>query len=436
MKDVKDVVVIGAGPAGLIAAAQAAKNGNSVTLLEKNAKVGRKLYISGKGRCNLTNSCDINTLIKNTPGNGSFLYSAFNKFSSLDIIEYFNGLGVKTKVERGNRVFPESDKASDIIDALFKNVQRNGVELILNAEVTEIGFGSAGNLNTDISTNDSVSASVNNIKQVEYSKDGKPHKIQCKNIILATGGISYPATGSTGDGYKFAGKAGHTVIDPKPSLVSMNTSEKWVANLQGLSLKNVSVKLIKNKKEKLFEDFGEMLFTHCGVSGPLILSASSRVRDFNYENLELYIDLKPALSNEQLDLRIQRDFNKYINCNFINSLNDLLPKSLIPVVVMLSETGGELPVNQITKEERHRLVETIKNFKLTPVSPGSVEEAIVTSGGICVKEIDPKTMESKLVPGLYFAGEIIDVDAYTGGFNLTIAFSTGYTAGSGIIHNA
>ena len=403
-----DVIIIGAGPAGLIAAIEAAGNGHMVTLLEKNAKVGRKLYISGKGRCNITNNCDVNTLINNTPGNGNFLYSAFFKFNAQDIMQYFNELGVETKTERGNRVFPESDRASDVVDALYNKVIKSGVKLILNATVTKVDTGS---------------------KSVKYKCANSNISIKYDKLIIATGGASYPLTGSTGDGYRFAEAAGHTVTALKPSLIPFVTKEEWISQLQGLSLKNVNIKLTKNGTDKVFEDFGEMLFTHYGVSGPLILSASSHIRDFDYDGLELAIDLKPALTEEQLDERVKRDFSNNLNKNFANSLSALLPQSLIPVIVRLSGIEESKPVNQITKEERLTLVKTIKNFKITPIAPRPIEDAIITAGGINIKEINPKTMESKMVEDLYFAGEIIDVDAYTGGFNLTIAFSTGYTAG-------
>lgn len=404
------IVVVGAGPAGLIAAAEAAKRGNQVTLLEKNHKVGRKIYISGKGRCNLTNACDLPTLIKNIPGNGNFLYSAFTQFDANDVMAYFEQLGVRTKIERGNRVFPESDKAGDVVDALYQNVLRNGVQLQLQACVTDIQV-------------------TEDRKTVIYEQDHRKKQLHCDAIILATGGVSYPLTGSTGDGLGFAAAMGHTVVSLFPSLIPFVVSEPWIGQLQGLSLKNVSVKLLRHQKTKLFEDMGEMLFTHYGVSGPLILSASSHIRDFDYTGLQLIIDLKPALSLEQLDQRIQKDFGKYIRKSFQNALDDLLPKSLIPIMVLRSGIEGDRPVNQITKEERRRLAELLKSFSVTPVEPRPIAEAIVTAGGISIKEIHPKTMESKLVPGVFFAGEMIDVDAYTGGFNLTIAFSTGYAAG-------
>ena len=429
-----DVTVIGAGPAGLIAAAEAAKCGNRTILLEKNSKVGRKLYISGKGRCNITNRCDITSLIKNTPGNGNFLYSAFNGFGPEDIMEYLSKLGVETKVERGNRVFPLSDKASDVVDALYNNVLRNNVDLITEAKVTGIQCESqicrkSNNETMENSENDIYNGNeMSCMKRVEYIKDGKTYIIESENVVIATGGVSYPLTGSTGDGYIFAEKVGHTIIEPKPSLIPFVVAEKWVKDLQGLSLRNVAITLIKNGTTKIFSDFGEMLFTHYGVTGPLILSASSRIRSAKYEDLELFIDLKPALSSEELDVRIKKDFSKYVNRNFINALDDLLPQSLIPVVVMLSGINESKLVNQVTKEERQKLLETLKNFKVTPVKPRPIEEAIVTAGGVCIKEINPKTMESKIVSGIYFAGEVIDVDCYTGGFNITAALATGYAS--------
>lgn len=406
------VVVIGAGPAGLIAAAEAAKCGHQVTLLEKNNKIGRKLYISGKGRCNLTNACDLNTLIKNTPGNGNFLYSTFSRFGTEDVVEYFSQLGVETVVERGNRVFPASQKAADVVDALYKLMKDTGVQLLLQAEVKEV------QLMTDP-------------KQVSYQKDGKMHWVECDAVIIATGGVSYPQTGSTGDGYRFAEGVGHSLIPAKPSLIPLVVKEPWVRTLQGLSLRNVTVTLLQQEK-MLYQEQGEMLFTHYGVSGPLILSASSHIRNFDYSNLKLTIDLKPALSLEQLDARLQRDFQKYVRKNFSNALDDLLPQTLIPVVIALSGIDKEKPVHQITKEERLHLAALLKELTMTPTAPRPIAEAIVTAGGVCVKEVNPKTMESKLVPGVYFVGEVLDVDAYTGGFNLTIAFSTGYTAGNAI----
>ena len=406
------VVVIGAGPAGVIAAAEAAKCGHQVTLLEKNNKIGRKLYITGKGRCNLTNACDLNTLIKNTPGNGNFLYSTFSRFGTDDIVDYLAQLGVETVVERGNRVFPVSQKAGDVVDALYRLLKKTGVQLLLQAEVTAM-------------------QAFTDPKEVTYRKDGKEYTIQCDAVIVATGGVSYPQTGSTGDGYQFAEELGHTLIPAKPSLIPLVTKESWVKELQGLSLRNVHVSLYQ-KEKRIFEEQGEMLFTHYGVTGPLILSASSHIRDFDYNNLKLEIDLKPALTIEQLDARLQRDFAKYVRKNFSNALDDLLPQTLIPVIVALSGIEMDKPVNQITKEDRLHLAHLLKNLTVTPTAPRPIAEAIITAGGVCIKEVNPKTMESKLVPGVYFVGEVLDVDAYTGGFNLTIAFSTGYTAGNAI----
>ena len=406
------VAVIGAGAAGLIAAAEAAKNGNKVVLIEKNNKVGRKLYITGKGRCNITNSCDLSTLIANTPGNGRFLYSTFSRFGSREIVDYFEDLGVETKVERGNRVFPKSDKAADVVDALYDNIKKLKVKLMLNTSVIKIKC-------------------KDEIKTVTCVSDGKRFELEFEKIIIATGGLSYPKTGSTGDGFKFASDMGHSVTELRPSLVPLIAGEKWIRELKGLSLRNVSVKLIQNDN-KLFEDFGEMLFTHYGISGPLILSASSHIRGSDFDNMKLMIDLKPALTLEELNNRIKRDFLAHVRKNFSNALNDLLPGKLIPVVVELSGIENNKPVNQITREEREKLTFLLKHFTVTPTGPRPIEEAIITSGGIDIKEIDPKTMESYIVPGIYFAGEIIDVDAYTGGFNLTIAFSTGYTAGNNV----
>lgn len=407
----KEVVVIGGGPAGMMAAIKASEYGNNVVLVEKNNKLGRKLYISGKGRCNLTNYADVKTLIENTPGNGNFLYSTYNNCSSYDIMSFFDNNGVPTKVERGNRVFPVSDKAADVIDCLYSYLKKCDVEIKFNSTVKKVLIDN--NIVTGVLYEDT---------------QGTSHKILCDAVIVATGGVSYPGTGSTGDGYKFAQNAGHTIVDPKPSLIPFITAEPWVKDLQGLSLRNVEIKL-KNKDKTLHQDFGEMLFTHYGVSGPLILSASRHIPNFDYKDIKLYIDLKPALNEEVLDDRIKRDFEKYDKKNFNNSLNDLLPQKLIPVVVMLSNIPEDKQVNQITKEERLNLVHLLKNFVVTPIKPRPIKEAIVTAGGVNIKEVNPSTMESKIVGGLYFSGEVLDVDAYTGGFNLTIAFSTGYTAG-------
>lgn len=404
----KRVVVIGGGAAGLMAAGRAAQRNNEVVLLEKNNRLGKKLLISGKGRCNITNACDINELIENTPGNGNFLYSSFYRFSNYDLIDFFNRLGLSTKIERGGRVFPDSDASIDVLNALIKFNKDNGVKIYNNARVKNINV------------------SENKVTEVVLS-DGRV--FQCDSVILATGGISYPGTGSTGDGHAIAENLGHNITELKPSLVPLITKEEWVKDAQGLSLRNVSITLFNKQGSKIFSDFGEMLFTHFGVSGPLILSCSRHILDYNYKDIKLIIDLKPALSMEKLDERIQRDFEKYSRKQFKNSLGDLLPSKLIPVIIKLSRINPDKYVNQITKEERVKLVNLLKNLELEIIGSRPIAEAIVTAGGVSIDEINPRTMESKIVKGLYFAGEIIDVDAYTGGFNLTIAFSTGYLAG-------
>lgn len=404
----KKVVIIGGGPAGIIAACKASELGNDVTLVEKNDRLGKKILISGKGRCNITNNTDIEGLIENTPGNGNFLYSAFYTFSNSDLIELLNRYGLETKVERGGRVFPVSDRAKDVVVTLEKYMKDTGVKVLLNAPVTEI------------ITSDGA------VKGVQL-KDGR--KIDCDSVVLSTGGASYPGTGSTGDGYKIAKKLGHEIVKLRPSLVPLIVSEKWIGELQGLSLKNVAVTFVNEKGKKIYSDFGEMLFTHYGVSGPIILSSSRHILDYDFKDVSLVIDLKPALAEEKLDERIQRDFEKFSRKQFKNALDELLPQKLIPVVIELSEISPDKFVNQITKEERRNLVRVLKNFKLTVIGARPIDEAIVTAGGISTNEINPSTMESKLVKGLFLAGEIIDIDAYTGGFNLTIAFSTGYLAG-------
>lgn len=404
----KNVIVIGAGPAGLMAAISAAENGAYVTLLEKNERVGRKLMITGKGRCNVCNNCDIDTLIANIPKNAKFLYSAFSNFTPKQLMQFFENLGVALKTERGNRVFPVSDKAVDIVDALYKCAKTKGVK-IKTAHAS------------DILTQDGKIWGVT-------LNDGTV--LNCDSVILATGGMSYPLTGSTGDGYKMAEKLGHTVTELKPSLVPLDIHEGFCSHLSGLSLKNVTLSVFEEgKKKPLFSEMGEMLFTHFGISGPLVLSASSHIRYMGKKNYIAFIDLKPALTPEQLDNRILRDFSEFQNKDFANSLDKLLPKSLIPVIIKLSGIEAGKKVNQISREERQALAGIIKALPLHITGFRPIEEAIITSGGISVKEIDPKTMASKLIEGLFFAGEIIDVDAYTGGFNLQIAFSTGFTAG-------
>ena len=401
------VIVIGGGPAGMLAAISASMQGNDVTILEKMNSLGKKLCITGKGRCNITSSLPIEEFIKNTPGNGKFLYSAFQNFNNQDIINLLKEQGLKTKEERGNRIFPVTDRASDVLDALIKKLKKQGVKIITNCKADEI-----------LTEKNRVIGVKAQNKIYEADK-----------IILATGGKSYPTTGSTGDGYKFAKKLGHTIIEPKPSLVALETRGQSIEicqKLQGLTLKNVGIKFVKDNKA-IYEDFGEMLFTHFGVSGPTILSGSAHLVRTNIENVKLIIDLKPALSEEKLEERILRDFENEKNKDFKNSLEKLLPKKLIPVVVEMMNIDKK--VNEVTKVERKKLVEILKKFMIEISGFRPVEEAIITAGGISVKEINPKTMESKLVKGLYFAGEIIDVDSYTGGFNLQIAYSTGYTAG-------
>jgi len=404
----KRIVVIGGGAAGLMAAGSASGPDNEVIICEKNNILGKKLLITGKGRCNITNNCDIDDLINNIPGNGNFLYSSFYTFSNKDIIDFFESRGLKTKIERGGRVFPESDKSSDVVAVLKNFVHQAGVKVLYNTAISEILCRDG---------------------RVWGVKTEKEEIINCDRIILTTGGASYPGTGSTGDGYKILSRLGHTIIPPRPSLVPLETSEGWVRDLQGLSLKNVKVVFRNSLNKNIYSDFGEMLFTHFGVSGPVILSGSRHLLDYGYRDIKLIIDLKPALNEETLDKRIQRDFEKYSRKQFKNSLDDLLPKKMIPVFIQLSGIPEDKPVNQITKEERRNMIRLMKELTLTVSNSRSLKEAIVTAGGVSVDEINPGTMESKLVKGLYVAGEVLDLDGYTGGFNLTIAFSTGYMAG-------
>ena len=392
----------------MMAAATAADNGAEVILLEKQHRLGRKLLITGKGRCNITNDCDVEELIENVPTNGKFLYSAFYTFTNYDAINMFNSLGLKTKTERGKRVFPESDKALDVAKALEKQVKDKNVKVILNAKVNKI-----------VTKDDKI-------EKVIYNNN---ESIKCDSVILATGGLSYPLTGSTGDGYKFAKDLGHTIVSPKPSLIGIEVQEDFVKDLEKLALRNVSIKVLNSKNKKIYDDFGEMEFTKYGLDGPIIKSASCRMKDTSKENYKIVLDLKPALDEEKLDKRIIKDFTKYTNKNFENSLDDLLPKKLIPIIVELSEIPRHIKVNQISKQQRLNLVHLLKNITFTVKRYRPIEEAIITSGGIKVSEINASTMESKIIENLFFAGEIIDVDAYTGGFNLQIAYSTGYTAG-------
>ena len=401
------VIVIGGGPAGILAAISASIQGNDVIIIEKMNSLGKKLCITGKGRCNITSSLPIEEFIKNIPGNGKFLYSSFQNFTNKDIINLLGEQGLKTKEERGNRIFPVTDRASDVLNALIKKLKNQKVKIITNTSVKEIL----------VKDNKVIGVKTEND---EYKAD---------KIILATGGKSYPTTGSTGEGYIMAKKLGHTITPIKPSLVALKAkgeSLEICQKLQGLTLKNVEIKMTKNGK-KIYEDFGEMLFTHFGVSGPIILSASAHLVREELENIKLTIDLKPALTEEQLEERILRDFAEEKNKDFKNSLYKLLPKKLIPVI--LEKMGIMKKVNEITKEDRKKLVNLLKNLEISIAGFRPIEEAIITAGGINTKEINPKTMESKIVKGLYFAGEIIDVDGYTGGFNLQIAYSTGFTAG-------
>jgi predicted Rossmann fold flavoprotein len=403
----KKIVIIGAGASGLMAAAESAKKGNDVTVIEKMQRPARKVLISGKGRCNVTNACfDMEELISNVPTNPRFLYSAFSNFMPYDTIAFLEEMGVETKIERGNRVFPVSDKAVDIVDALVRNAKNCGVKIITG---TAKAFEFENNL----------------VKAVVLEDKSR---IECDAAAVCTGGKSYPATGSTGDGYTLARSAGHTIIRIRPSLVPLVCSNNFIPKLQGLSLKNISVKLQKDNKT-IYTDFGEMLFTHFGISGPVVLSASSHIRDIKDGKYKIILDLKPALNESMLDKRIQRDFLEYNNKDFINSLSALLPKKLIPVIVSLSGIEPSRKVNEISRQERKNLGRLIKNLELYISDLYDIEAAIVTGGGIDVKEINPKTLQSRLVENLYFAGEVIDVDAYTGGFNLQIAFSTGVLCG-------
>ena len=410
------VIVVGGGAAGMFAAIAAAKNGHQVTLYEKNEKLGKKIFITGKGRCNITNAADMEELFDAVVTNSKFLYSSFYGYTNQNVIDFFEDAGVPVKIERGNRVFPISDHSSDVIRALEREMKKVGVKVCLNTEV----------------------------KSVEAEK-GKFNKVVLKDAttqtadacIVATGGLSYRSTGSTGDGFRFAENVGHKVTQCFPSLVPMETKEPWICELQGLSLRNVEAKILDGKKE-LYKDFGEMLFTHFGVSGPLIISASSYVgkkfmdKNGQKKELTLEIDLKPALTEEQLDQRVLRDFEENHNRQFKNAITKLFPTKLIPVMLELGGIDPEKKVNSIEKEERKQFLHLIKHFRMTLTGLRDYPEAIITKGGVNVKEIDPGTMESKLVKGLYFAGEVLDLDALTGGFNLQIAWSTGYAAGNAI----
>ena len=400
-----DILVIGGGPAGMMAAAAASENGASVGLLEPNERLGKKLNITGKGRCNLTNRCGPDTFLQNVPRNGRFLYSAYSRFGSGDVMAFFEGLGVPLKVERGNRVFPVSDRAFDVSGALEKRLKKLGVSLV----------------------RDRALALVLRSGVLEGVK-GERGSYEAARVIVATGGVSYPLTGSTGDGYRLAKQAGHSIQEPRGSLVPLCAAGGLCPALQGLSLKNVSLRAYENGK-KIYGDLGEMLFTHFGVSGPMVLSASAHMRHFDKKQYRLEIDLKPGLDEPALDKRLLSDFSKYANRDFVHSLDELLPKKLIGPFVDLTGIDPRMKVHDLTKEQRRRVLALLKALPVEITGPRPVEEAIVTSGGVTVKEVNPSTMESKLLPGLFFAGEVLDVDAYTGGFNLQIAWSTGRLAG-------
>ncbi len=403
-----NVIVVGGGAAGMMAAVFAARSGQNVQLLEKNEKLGKKLFITGKGRCNITNAADIEDLFTAVISNPKFLYSGFYSFTNQQVVDFFEELGVKTKIERGERVFPVSDHSSDVIAAFSRELKSLGVSVSLHTEVKEL-----------LCEQDKVCGVL--------LTNGK--KMKADAVIVATGGISYPSTGSTGDGYRFARETGHRVTELLPSLVPMEVRQWYAKELQGLSLRNIEIRITDGKK-KLYEEFGEMLFTHYGVTGPVILSASSVVgKTLRKKELTLHIDLKPALSEEQLDKRILREFDANHNKQYKNSIDSLFPAKLKPVMIELSEIEPEKKVNEITKEERQRLVHLIKDFTMTLTGLRGYNEAIITKGGVSVKEIDPGTMESKIIKGLYFAGEVLDLDAVTGGYNLQIAWSTGYLAG-------
>ncbi len=411
------VLIIGGGAAGMFASIFAAMSGHEVHVFEKNEKLGKKLFITGKGRCNITNACDLEELFPAVITNSRFLYSSFYSYTNQDVIDFFERLGVKTKIERGNRVFPESDHSSDVIRALEREMRNVGVNVHLETEVKK------------------VVAEEGKFKEILLS-DGK--RIKGDACIVATGGVSYRTTGSTGDGHRWANDLGHEVTELIPSLVPLETKEEWVPELQGLSLKNINATIYDGKK-KLYEEFGEMMFTHYGVTGPVILSASSVIgkklvkkQESKGNEMILKIDLKPALSKEQLDQRVLRDFEENKNKQFKNSLNKLFPTKLIPVMIALSNISPDKKVNEISREERQGFVDLIKNLPLTITRLRGFNEAIITKGGIAVKQINPSTMESKLVQGLYFVGEVLDLDALTGGYNLQIAWSTAYLAGTNI----
>lgn len=413
-----NIIVVGAGAAGTMAAITAARNGQNVILLEKNEKIGKKIFITGKGRCNVTNACDVEDLFSNVLEHSKFLYSAFYGFDNQAVMSFFEEAGCKLKIERGQRVFPESDHSSDIIRALAKELDNFGVKTMLNTQVVEV-----------LTEKSEVGVKAVGVRL----KNGQ--RLEADSVIVATGGISYVLTGSTGDGYEFAKKCGHTIAETSPALVPFSVKEEWCRQLQGLSLRNVTA-TVEVEGKKIYSDFGEMLFTHYGVSGPLILSASSYyVHKSKGKNAKLYIDLKPALTKEQLDKRILREFDDNKNKQFKNAIASLFPTKLQPIMPQLANIDSGKQVNEITKEERERFVNVIKRMELTITGIRDYNEAIITKGGISLKEINPSTMESKIVRGLYFAGEVLDLDALTGGFNLQIAWSTGHLAGESVSEN-
>ena len=406
----KEIVVVGAGPAGMMAAISAAAGGNRVTILEKKDKVGRKLSITGKGRCNLTAAVDREGLIKGMPGNGRFLYSCFSEFANQELIGFFARHGLKVKVERGQRVFPESDNAEQVVEVLVRAMREAGVRVITRCEVRSLCVA------------DGRIAGVDTGQGI----------VTASAVVLATGVLSYPGTGSTGDGYRWAEAVGHKIIAPRPGLVPLVTAEPWVRRLQGLALKNTRATAFDGRGRKINEDFGELLFTHFGLSGPIILSMSRDIAQYIYEEgkpVRIELDLKPALSEEKLDVRLQRDLNQQSRKLFKNALDGLLPGKMVPVVIDLSGIDPGKPCHQVSRAERQGLGQLLKHLTLTVTATRQIAEAIVTAGGVNIKEVDPRTMQSKLVPGLFFAGEILDVDGYTGGYNLQACFSTGYVAG-------
>ena len=403
-----ELVVIGGGPAGMMCAYQAASRGIQTILLEPNDKLGRKLRITGKGRCNLTNNCDVKTMMANIPGDGRFLYSALNRFGPADTMAFFESAGLPLKTERGNRVFPQSDNANDVAATMAGLCRKAGVKTVKTAARQIIAENGAV---TGVETGD--------------------RSFPCRAVAVCTGGLSYPLTGSTGDGYRFAEALGHTVTPSRPSLVPLESPDDYCAEMQGFSLKNVTLSAYEDGK-LIYKELGEMLFTHFGVSGPLVLSASAHMRHMESAEYRLFIDLKPGLDEKKLDARILRDFNKFANREFKNALDELAGRSMIPVLVRLSGIPDDKPVHDITRAERLGLLRLLKEFPVAVSGFRPIDEAIVTAGGVCTKEINPRTMESKLVSGLYFAGEVLDLDAYTGGFNLQIAWSTGYVAGNSI----